>query len=44
MRATRGMIAQRSQIVPISMQLLAPKIRNAGQEKPETGNPQEPSG
>ena len=38
------MIAQRSQIVPISMQLLAPKTRNAGQEKPDTGNPQDLSG
>jgi hypothetical protein len=44
MRDTRVMIAQRSQIVPISMQLLARKTRNAGQEKLETGNPQDPSG
>ena len=44
MRATQAMIMRRSQIVPISMQLLARKIRSAGQEKPETGNPQGPSG
>jgi hypothetical protein len=44
MRATQATIIQRSQIVPISMQLLARKTRNAGQEKLETGNPQDPSG
>jgi putative transposase len=32
------------QIVPISMQLLARKTRNAGQEKTETGNLHSPSG
>jgi hypothetical protein len=44
MRATQATIMQRSQIVPISMQLLARKTRNAGQEKPKTGNLQGPPG
>jgi len=39
MRATPAMIVQRSPTAPYSMQMPARKTRNAGQVKPETGNP-----
>ena len=42
--ATLAMTAHRWQTAPCSMQMRVRKTRNAGQAKPATGNPPDPSG
>jgi len=43
-RATLALIARRSQTAPVSMQTHARKTWNAGQAKPATAKPPDPSG